>query len=106
MATNCCDQSTLARQVCGFIWLLLKGVPRPGVVEGFDLGRGGLAALILDEDVVGAVGVEGRVEVDQIHRLVRDVLTKHPQVVAVVEGVGPHVPAFRMRSDVRIVGAK
>jgi hypothetical protein len=41
-------------------------VPGPGVVEGFDLGRRRLAAFLLEEDVVGAVGVERRVEVDQV----------------------------------------
>ena len=43
--------------------------------------------LLLEEDVVGGVGVEGRVEVYEIDRLVGDILPEYVEVVAVVEGV-------------------
>ncbi len=53
---------------------LLSGLaPVPGVVKGGDLGVGGDAGFILEEDVVGAVGVEGRVEVDEVDRFGGDV---------------------------------
>ena len=37
-----------------------------GVVGGRDLGGGVLAGALLEKDVVGGVGVEGRVEVDEV----------------------------------------
>ena len=37
--------------------------------------------------LVGGVGVEGRVEVDQVHRLGGDVVAEDLEVVAVEEGV-------------------
>ena len=40
--------------------------PVPGVVEGFDLGVRLLALVRLEQDVVGAVGVEGGVQVNQV----------------------------------------
>ena len=62
--------------------------PVPGVVEGVDLGGGGLAARLLEEDVVGGVRVEGRVEVDEVDALVLHALAQDGEVVAEVEGVG------------------
>ena len=62
--------------------------PLPGVGEGLDLGRGVFAGLFAEEDVVGSVGVKGRVEIDQVHRLVGDVVAEDVEVVAVEEGVG------------------
>ena len=50
--------------------------PVPGVVEGGDLGGGFLAGAFFEEDVVGGVGVEGRVEVDQVDGLVGDVVRR------------------------------
>ncbi len=44
--------------------------PLPGVGEGLDLGGGILARFLAEEDVVGGVGVEGRVQVDQVDGLV------------------------------------
>jgi hypothetical protein len=60
----------------------------PGVLEGQELGIGLPPRLILEDDVVVPVRVEGRVEVDQIDALVRDVAAKDVEVVAVVEDVG------------------
>ena len=61
--------------------------PFPGVGEGFDLGGGFLAGALAEEDVVGGVGVEGRVEVDQVDGGVGDVVAQDGEVVAVEEGV-------------------
>ena len=62
--------------------------PVPGVLEGGDLGGGFLAGALAEEDVVGGVGVEGRVQVDEVDGLVGDVLAEDVQVVAEVEAVG------------------
>ena len=50
--------------------------PAPCVVECCDLRRGLLAAALAEQDVVGGVGVEGRVEVDEVNALVGDVLAQ------------------------------
>ena len=42
--------------------------PLPSVGEGLYLGRRLLPRPLAEEDVVGGVGVEGRVQVDQVHR--------------------------------------
>ena len=72
---------------------LLKGAfrflrPVPSIVKGADLGRGVLAGLFPEQDIVRGVGVKGRVEIDQVHRLVGKMFPHYLQVVAVVEGVG------------------
>lgn len=61
-------------------------IPRsnvPRVVKGGDLCLGRHTALVLEQHVVTAVGVERRVQVDQIHALIDDVLAQDGQVVAV-----------------------
>ena len=50
--------------------------PAPGVVEGGDLRGGLFAAALSEQDIVGCVGVEGRVQVDEVHALVGNVLTQ------------------------------
>lgn len=45
------------------------------------------AGLVPEEDVIGAVGVEGRVQVDQVYRLRRHVLPENVQVIAIEKGV-------------------
>lgn len=60
----------------------------PGVIEGGDLGFGGLAGFVFEEYVVGAVGVERWVEVHQVDGSIGDVLAQDGEVIAVVEGVG------------------
>ena len=62
--------------------------PAPCVVEGGNLRRRLLAAALAEQDVVSGVGIEGRVEVDEVNALVGDVLTQDVEVVAEVEGVG------------------
>ena len=54
--------------------------PVPGVLEGGNLGRGLLAALFLEEDVVVCVGVEGRIEIDEVNAFVGDVIAQDVQL--------------------------
>ena len=63
-------------------------VPGPGVLEGLDLGVGLGAVFFGDEDVVVGVGIEGRIEIDQIDGFIFDVAAEDFEVVAVIEGVG------------------
>jgi len=50
--------------------------------------RAGLAAVFLrEEHVIGGVGIEGRIEVYQIHAFVLDVAPQDIEVITVVEGV-------------------
>jgi len=63
----------------------------PGVLEGQQLGIGGIARLVAEDDVVVAVGVEGRVEVDQVDGGIGQVATQDVEVVAVIEDVGGEV---------------
>jgi hypothetical protein len=63
----------------------------PGVLEGQQLGIASLARLVAEDDVVVAVGVEGRVEVDQVDAGIGQVATQDVEVVAVVEDVGGEV---------------
>ena len=65
--------------------------PLPGVGERADLRRRLLARPLPEQHIVGGVGVEGRVEVDKVNRLVGHMLPQHRQVVPVVERVG-HQP--------------
>ena len=64
--------------------------PVPGVFEGFDLCVADGAGLFAEEDVVGGLGIEGWVEVDEVDGVVGDVMAKDVEVVAVVEDVGLH----------------
>ena len=60
-------------------------VPLPCVLEGLDLRGGGGAVLFLEEGVVVLRAVEGRIEIDEVHRLVRNIAGEDVEVVAVVE---------------------
>ena len=71
--------------------------PVPGVGERPDLRRRLLAGLLPEQHVVVGVGIEGRVEVDEIDRLVGEVLSHDAQIVAVVECVGHGSCAFLNR---------
>src|SRR6266540_4392552 len=68
-----------------------RWTPVPGVLEGQQLGIGGIARLVAEDDVVVAVGVKGRVEVDQVDCRIGQVATQDVEVVAVVEDVGSEV---------------
>jgi len=61
-------------------------IPMPGVFKGLDLRFAVLALWAFEEQVVVALAVEGRVELDEVHALVLQVLAHHVEVVAVVEG--------------------
>jgi len=63
--------------------------PLPGVLEGGDLRGGFLAALFLEEHVVGGVGVEGRVQVDQVNARPRHLAAQDVKIIAKVESVFP-----------------
>ena len=60
-------------------------VPLPGVLEGVNLGARLGAVFFGEEDVVVLAGVEGRVEIDEVNRLVADVEPEDFEVVAIVE---------------------
>ena len=63
---------------------LLGGVaPMPGVVKGDNLRLGIVPAFVPEQHVVGAVGVERRVEVNQVHAFGRDILAQDGQIVAI-----------------------
>ena len=78
--------------------------PLPGVGEGFYLGGGIFAGLLAEEDVVVGVGIEGRVQVDEVYGLVGDVFAENGEVVAVVEGVGGG-DVIRLGDDGRLLPA-
>ena len=59
----------------------------PSVLERLNLRVGLRAVLLGEQDVVVGVGVERRVEVDQVDRLILDVAAEDVEVVAVVENV-------------------
>jgi hypothetical protein len=48
------------------------------------------AILLRKEDVVILTAVEGRVEIDEVYRLVADVATKNIEVVAIIKFVRGH----------------
>ena len=77
------------------IELFRAAPPMPAVFEGGDLRFGIAPALVFEEDVVGAVGVEGRVEVDEVDGGAGEVIAEDGEVVAVVEGVGGHLGLAR-----------
>jgi len=56
--------------------------PLPGVLEGRELSMGGVARLVTDDNVVVAVGVEGRVEGDQVDGGIGQVATQDVEGVA------------------------
>jgi hypothetical protein len=57
-----------------------------------NLGAGLRAVFLGEENVIVLTGVEGRVEVDEVYRLVLDVTLEHIEIVAVIElvFVGSH----------------
>ena len=62
-------------------------VPVPGVLERLDLRLAALALGRFEEEIVVALGVKRRVQIDEVHRFRRDVLAEDSEVVAVVKGV-------------------
>src|SRR5579863_119920 len=71
-----------------FLKCVLSGlIPMPGVLEGGDLGFAIGAALIFEEDIVIAIRVERRVQIDQVYALGGDVFTQDVEIVSIVECV-------------------
>src|SRR5665647_1344915 len=68
-----------------------------GIVEGGELRRGLIPGGFLEQHVVGGVGVERRVQVDQVNTGDRDMPAENLQVVAEIELVLPafHAPPLR-----------
>ena len=62
-------------------------VPLPRVLEGHDLRTGTRAVFFREEYVVVLTAVERRVEVDEVNRLILDVLAQDFEIVAVIEFV-------------------
>jgi hypothetical protein len=63
-------------------------VPMPRIFERFYLRFRFFSALVSKEHVVAAVRVEGRIQVDEVYTLVRDVLAQDGKVVSIEQGVG------------------
>ncbi|HEY1770298.1 MAG TPA: hypothetical protein VGG02_08590 [Chthoniobacterales bacterium] len=61
--------------------------PMPGILERLDLRLARPSLRQLEKQVVIALRIKRRVEIDQIHRLIRDLLPQHLQVIPVVEPV-------------------
>ena len=60
-------------------------VPMPGVLEGFNLRLAVVAARRFEEQIVVALGIERRVEIDEVNGFVRNVLAEDLEIVAVIE---------------------
>src|SRR5271157_2757788 len=72
-------------------------VPLPRVLECHDLRAGTGAVFFREEDVVVLAAVERRVEVDEVHRLILDVLAQDLEIVAVIEFVLFHCGSILTR---------
>ena len=64
-------------------------VPVLGVLKRLDLRLAVLPLGRFEEEIVVALGVERRVEVDEVHGFVREVVAEDVEVVAVVKPVHP-----------------
>ena len=62
-------------------------IPVPGIVKRVDLRFALHAALVLEQHRIRPVAVERRVQVDQVHALVRNILLQNFQVIAIEQGV-------------------
>jgi hypothetical protein len=67
--------------------LLTFFAPEPGVFKGLNLRTGEFAGLVGENDIVGALRIEGRVEIDQVDGLILDVFAQDFEIVAVIECV-------------------
>ena len=66
--------------------LLGVGIPEPHIVKSFDLGVDVQPGASEDRGIL-CVGIEGRIEADQVNASVREVC-HDVEAVAIVEGVG------------------
>jgi hypothetical protein len=70
-------------------------VPVPSILKGGDLRVGLVTALVLEKHVIGAAGIEGRIQVDQVYAFAFYVLSEDRQVIAVKESVFHLAPLGR-----------
>ncbi len=71
----------------------------PGVLERFDLRVRVLPLRRLEKDIVIGVRIERRVEIDEVHAFIRDMLAQNMQIVAEVERVGHTSPVTQRSAD-------
>ena len=64
-------------------------VPVPGIFKGFNLRLAALTLGRFEEEIVVALRIERRVEVDEVNGFVREVLAEDVEVVAVEKLVHP-----------------
>ena len=57
----------------------------PGVLEGVNLAGGVGAVFFVEESVVVLGGIEGRIEINEVHGLVLEVTPEDVEVVAVIK---------------------
>src|ERR1019366_348916 len=79
--------------------LLAFLIPAPGVFEGANLAGGVGAVLFVEEGVVVLGGVEGRVQIDEINRLVLQIPPHDVEIVAVIKRA--HAPSVAGSLPVR-----
>jgi len=76
----------------------------PGLIEGCDLGSRLVTGALSEEDIVGCIRVEGRVELDGVDRGVVHVLTQDIELVAEVELAAPGItPCRHMNQRFRLM---
>jgi hypothetical protein len=61
----------------------------PGVLEGFNLRLAVMAARRFEEQIVVVLGIERRVEINEVNGFVRNVLAEGLEIVAVIKLVHP-----------------
>jgi hypothetical protein len=64
-------------------------VSMPGVLEGFNLRLAVVAARRFEEQIVIALGIERRVEINEVNGFIRNVLAEDLEIVAVIELIHP-----------------
>jgi hypothetical protein len=64
----------------------------PGIVERFDAGVRASTGRRAKQHVVAGVRIERRIEIDQVHARIGDVLAQNFEIVAVVERVRHSTP--------------
>jgi hypothetical protein len=72
--------------------------PMPSVLERLHLGVGFVPVRGLEQHVIGRARIERRIEIDEVDRLVADVLAQYGEIIAVIEGVG-HAPPRDSRTN-------
>ena len=80
------SERLLTAAVLGFI------MAAPLAAQDALTGVGPATGWRAEEDVVAGVRIKRRVEVDQVHARIGDVLAQHLEIVAVIERVGHWAP--------------